>query len=118
MDIKLREEIYQLHAEMCGALADTNRILILYTLAERPYNVTDLAESLGMPQPTASRHLKVLRDRGMATARREGQSVYYALSDPRIIEALDLLRDVLGELLEIRVALTRNMHEETPIAQR
>jgi ArsR family transcriptional regulator len=93
-------------------LADPTRILILYTLAEHPINVSDLAAQLELPQPTISRHLKVLKDRGMVAAERDGQSVYYSLPDERIIEALDLLRSVLSDALGSQVALARSVSEE------
>jgi len=96
----LRAEINRLHANICSGLADPTRILILYTLHDRPHNVSELAESLELPQPTVSRHLKVLRERQMVLAEREGQSVNYSLSDNRIIEAMDLLRAVLASRLQ------------------
>jgi ArsR family transcriptional regulator len=113
MDTNLREEVSRLHAQVCGGLADPNRILILYALSEKPHSVTDLAIGLGLSQPTVSRHLKTLRERGMVNATREGQSVIYALSDHRIIEALDLLRAFLAESLESQSALARTASEET-----
>ena len=75
MEQKVREEIAQLHAHICGGLADSNRILLLYLLADEPHNVTDLAHRLGLPQPTVSRHLKILRERGIVCAERDGQYV-------------------------------------------
>jgi ArsR family transcriptional regulator len=104
----LRDEIIRLHAHVCNGLADPIRILILYSLAESKSNVTDLAKSLDIPQPTISRHLKVLRDRNMVTSAREGQSVFYTVTDARIIEALDLLRGVLAENLESQGALAQS----------
>jgi ArsR family transcriptional regulator len=108
MDQKLREEVAQLHAHICSGLADTNRVLIIYALAEHPLNVGDLAEKLDMNQTTTSRHLKVLRERGIVRAERNGQAVYYALTDRRVVEALDLLRAVLNDQLEDRAALVLN----------
>lgn len=105
MDRNLREEITQLHANVCSGLADPNRILLLYTLADNPLNVSELAESVGLSQPTVSRHLKILRERGMVTAQREGQSVYYNVADARIIQALDLLRSVMTDNLRSQIAL-------------
>lgn len=96
----LREEITRLHAQVCSALADPNRIMILYTLAEQPLNVSVLAAEIELPQPTVSRHLKVLRERGMVTSERQGQSVVYSLRDERIIQALDLLRGTLADILK------------------
>ena len=105
MDKQLLKEINQLHAEICGGLSDPNRIAILYALAEKPESVIELADALDMPQPSLSRHLKVLRDRGMVVAERQGANIYYSLGDKRIIKALDLLREVLADNLNKRSAL-------------
>lgn len=99
MDRTLIEEVNLLHAKMCQALADPTRILILYYLADSSHHVTELAEMLKVRQPTVSHHLKMLRDRGIVTATREGNSVRYSLRDHRIVEALDLLRAVMTDLL-------------------
>lgn len=105
MQSSLRRQVHQLHAEICQALSDPNRILILYELRDGARNVGELAEGLGMTQPTVSRHLKVLRDRRMVAATRDGTSMYYHLADQRIIQALNLLREVLAGILEVRNAL-------------
>ena len=105
MDKQLLREINHLHAEICGGLADPKRIAILYTISERPLSVTEITEALEMPQATVSRNLKILRDRGMVIARREGANIYYSLGDKRIIRALDLLREVLADNLTKRSAL-------------
>src|SRR5512141_2138758 len=99
MNVNLELEITQLHAEICAGLADPNRILILYELSQSPRNVTELATNLKMPQPLVSRHLKVLRERGMVQTERRGTSVEYTLADERLIQALDLLRAVLRDSL-------------------
>ncbi len=105
MDKKLLKEINHLHAEICGGLSDPKRIAILYALSESPKNVMELAETLEMPQPTVSRHLKILRDRGMVIPERQGANIIYTVGDKRIIRALDLLREVLGDHLSKRSAL-------------
>lgn len=101
----LSEEVTQLHADICSALADPRRILLLYALAEHPYTVSDLAEEIGISQPSTSRHLKILRERGLVRAVRQGTSVEYNLTDTRLIQALDLLRDVLRDRLTYRASL-------------
>jgi len=102
---KFREEIAHLHANICGGLADPIRILILYTLEKSTHNVGELAEILKIPQPTTSRHLKQLRERGLVTAKRDGLFVYYQIADIRIIKALDLLRKILSDGLTYRASL-------------
>jgi ArsR family transcriptional regulator len=95
----LHQEITQLEANFCAALSDPNRLLILYALNEKPLNVTELTNELGLSQPTMSRHLKVLRERGLVQTVRTGTIITYHLSDPRLIQALDLLRNVMRERL-------------------
>jgi ArsR family transcriptional regulator len=101
----LAQEIAQLHAELCSALADPTRLIILYALAEQSSNVTELTQKLAIPQPNISRHLKVLRDGGLVHATRQGMSVQYDLSDQRVIQALDLLRAVLHDKIQHNVNL-------------
>jgi ArsR family transcriptional regulator len=99
------QEITQLHANICSALADPNRILILYALYEKPCSVNTLAEEINISQSAASRHLSLLRERGLIVSRREGQSVVNELNDMRVIQALDLMRAVLTSNLKNQGAL-------------
>ena len=102
MIARLEPEISLLHTHICEGLGDPKRVLILYMLAEKAYMVTEITEALGIPQPTTSHHLKILRDRGLITLKKEGTSNYYSLSDHRIIEALDLMRKMLADILTQR----------------
>jgi ArsR family transcriptional regulator len=110
MTKELEQEVNQLHAEICAGLADPKRILILYALAEKPRNVTELVEDLDLNQPLVSRHLKVLRERGMVIANRMGASIEYSLSDGRLIQALDLLRSVLASKLRTQAELASSVY--------
>ena len=95
----LQKEIRLMHAGICQALADPKRILIMYTLQDHPYHVTALSEALDFPQPTVSRHLRVLHQHALVSKERNGAAVYYSLSDPRIIDALDIIRSVMADAL-------------------
>lgn len=101
----LQQEISQLEADFCFALSDPTRILMLYALNESPRNVTELTQELGLTQPTASRHLKVLRERGLVYTVKHGTTVTYHIADSRLIQALDLLRAVMRERLAYRASL-------------
>ena len=107
MGNELKDEINRLHAQICSSLSDPNRILIIYKLSEHSFSVGDLVEALNIPQPTVSRHLKILRDRNIVVAERDGQSVFYSLTDRRIIKALDILRAILADSLGSQVALAQ-----------
>jgi DNA-binding transcriptional ArsR family regulator len=111
----LTQEVNQLHAELCAALAEPRRIVLLYALAEQSRHVNDLATELGMTQSAASRHLKLLRERGLVRAIRRGANVEYRLADPRLIQALDLLRAVLRDRLSHTASLIETGIDEPDI---
>ncbi len=108
----LKQEIIQLEADFCAALSDPTRILILYALNEKSLNVTELTNELGTPQPTTSRHLKVLRERGLVYTERQGTIVTYHLADQRVIQALDLLRSAMRDRLTQQASLVKKAYPE------
>ena len=85
------------HAKVCQALADPKRIQILYALNGHPRHVSGLAEDLNIPQPTVSRHLRVLKQQALVMGERDGQAVIYKIRDKRIIEALDTVHQIMME---------------------
>ena len=105
MNSVFEAEITRLHAEICGGLADPTRIMLLYELSTGSKNVNELASLLNLPQSLTSRHLKILRERSMVTTERQGTVVIYSLADVRLIQALDLLRDVMRDGLVKRAEL-------------
>ncbi|HEX2989512.1 MAG TPA: metalloregulator ArsR/SmtB family transcription factor [Anaerolineales bacterium] len=105
----LKQEIIQLEADFCAALSDPTRIFILYALNERPMNVTELTHELGIPQPTTSRHLKILRERGLVDTERQGTVITYHLADGRVIQAMDLLRSAMRDRLTQRASLVNEL---------
>jgi ArsR family transcriptional regulator len=109
VNAQLKQEIMQLEADFCAALSDPTRIFILYALSERPLNVTELTNELGIPQPTTSRHLKVLRERGLVFTERQGTVITYYLADQRVTQALDLLRSAMRDRLTQKASLVNEL---------
>ncbi len=95
----IRKELFQLHASFCKGLADPKRLLIINALREGERSVSEICEAVDLPQANVSQHLAILRNRGLATSRRDGQRVFYRLTSPKIIRALDLLLEVMAEQL-------------------
>lgn len=107
MDIKtLEREVSLLHERICSAMSDTTRIMILYLLSEKSMYVNEIAEALEQPQSTISRHLKILRERGLVATERQGTAILYSLPDNRIIEALDLMRYILSDQVMAAALIT------------
>ena len=88
-------ELYRLKAELCETLSDPKRLLIMNELRDGEKTVGDQVQELDIPQAVISRHLVVLRNRGVVMPRREGINVYYSLTDPKIVEACDIVHEVL-----------------------
>jgi DNA-binding transcriptional ArsR family regulator len=93
-------KLYQLKAELCKAFSDPRRLVIINELRHGEKTVSELVQLLGMPQAAVSRHLAILRDRGVVNSRRAGTSVYYRLADIKIIEACDLVHSILLDQME------------------
>jgi ArsR family transcriptional regulator, virulence genes transcriptional regulator len=88
-------ELYKLKAELCKTFADPTRLIIINELRKGETVVGHLQETLGIPQPVVSRHLALLRERGIVKARREGTSMFYSLTDNKIGDACDLVHNIL-----------------------
>lgn len=97
-----KNAIYRLHAEFCQTLSDANRLLIISELSKGEASVNELVSRLGMRQSNVSKHLSVMRERGLVLTRRDGASIYYSLADKRIFEAIRILMDVHRDLIEKR----------------
>ncbi|WP_431898462.1 ArsR/SmtB family transcription factor [Nonomuraea sp. bgisy101] len=71
-----------------AALADPHRRAIMALLLERPRPVGEIVEECGLSQPSASKHLKVLREAGLVRVHQQAQRRVYAL-DPGPVSELD-----------------------------
>jgi DNA-binding transcriptional ArsR family regulator len=93
-----REELYALHASFCQGLSDPKRLLIVAALHDGEQNVGQLCQLIGARQSNVSQHLALMRHLGLVETRRVEGTVLYRLADPRIAEAVELLRAVQADL--------------------
>lgn len=83
---------------MLRLLANEKRLLMLCQLvAAGEMNVGALAEAVGLSQSALSQHLAKLREDRLVATRREAQTIYYRLADPKAAQILTLLRDLYCE---------------------
>jgi ArsR family transcriptional regulator len=94
------------------ALSDPNRVKLLKMLQKRMMCVCEIQATLGIAQPTVSKHLKILEDAGLVDRKKEGLWVNYSLTDggrsPYAASLLGNLRHWLAEDPEIRDLLERS----------
>lgn len=120
IDDDRERRIFRLQAELCQTLADPTRLEILHLLRNGPLPVNRIVEETGQRQAKISQHLAVMRRRGIVSATRSGVVVYYELTDPRILDACRLIRELLLDQLRRQSSLAYELGaiEEPPAASR
>ena len=93
-------EIYKIHAEICKIFSNPIRLEILNLLRDKEMSVTELIKMSKLSQVNISQHLSIMKAKGIVVSQREGKMIYYKLSNPKIIKAFDIIREVLTERLE------------------
>ena len=88
-------DIEVIQASLLRALASVHRLRIIHLLGTGRVEVHELASEMQLPQATVSQHLAAMRSVGLVASTREGRTVWYELTDPEILLACDLMRDVL-----------------------
>ncbi|MBO6730110.1 MAG: winged helix-turn-helix transcriptional regulator [Maricaulis sp.] len=78
-------------ADLMKTLAHPSRLLALCAMMEKERSVGELAESLGMRAQAMSQQLAILRNKGLVTTRRDGQTIYYGLASEGIRSVMDAL---------------------------
>jgi DNA-binding transcriptional ArsR family regulator len=91
----MNKEIFQLHAEVCKTLSHAKRLEILNILRDAEMSVGDIVREMDIPKANVSQHLAVLRNAGILETRRDGVTIYYRISNSKVIKACDLMREVL-----------------------
>ena len=92
--------LFELHAEVCKIFSHPKRLQIIEALRDHELTVSEVVDHLGIPKANVSQHLAVLRQKRVVMTRREGLNIYYRIANPKIIQACDLMRQVLVEQLE------------------
>jgi DNA-binding transcriptional ArsR family regulator len=93
------EKIYELQADICKTFSNAKRMEIINVLKDKEMSASDLLEEIGLSKANLSQHMGVLRSKGVVLARREGLNIFYRMSNPKIIQACNLMREVLLDQL-------------------
>jgi len=89
-----KQELFSQFARVGKALSNGNRLELLEFLAQGERSVEDLAKVSGLTVGNTSQHLKLLRQAGLVTSRKEGLKVHYSVTGDDVISLLDSMRDV------------------------
>ena len=94
-------ENHEAAASLLKALANTNRLKVLYNLAGKELSVSALNQRVGLSQSALSQHLASLRRENLVSTRRDAQTIYYSLYGDKAQRVISLLDDMFSqEMLE------------------
>ncbi|GLZ09560.1 transcriptional regulator [Actinomadura sp. NBRC 104412] len=97
--------LYQLKAEFFKTLGHPARIRVLELLSERDHAVAEMLPEVGIEPAHLSQQLAVLRRAGLVVYRKEGSTVIYSLTSPRVAELLAVAREILSGVLSVQAEL-------------
>ena len=110
--------IFELQAELCQMMANPKRVAIVELLSEEECSVGELAKALNSSISAVSQHLRTMKDKGVVINRKDAQTVYYRLKNPKLIEGCHIMRDILLEEMESQGRIARDYEEKiTPTPQ-
>ena len=95
----MEKQLYLIHAEMCKVFSNPTRLEILDLLRNKELSVTELVAKTHLSQANISQHLSIMKNKGIIKFNRRGKNIYYQLTNPKIIDAFDIIREVLRERL-------------------
>ena len=101
----MSQDLFDLHADVCKALSSPARLRIIDALRVGELSAGEICVAVGARKANVSQHLAVMRERGIVAARRSGTNVYYRLTNPKVVQAFQLMREVLVEQLGQKAAL-------------
>ncbi len=103
------KELYCVHAEMCKVFSNPTRLEILNLLRDEEMSVTELIKKTRLNQANISQHLSIMKAKGIVTSNRKGKNIYYKLTNPKIIKAFDIIREVLTDKLKGNSKIAKNL---------
>jgi ArsR family transcriptional regulator len=104
----MEDQLYAYHAEMCKVLSHPKRLELIDTLRDKEMGASELGDRLGLTPANLSQHLTMMRERHILVSRKEGNVVYYRIANHRLLEAFDLLREILFEQIRQDAALIQD----------
>jgi ArsR family transcriptional regulator, virulence genes transcriptional regulator len=81
-------------ATLMKALGNEKRLILCMLLDNSETSVMPLAEAVSLSQSALSQHLARMRDEGLVSFRREGQTLFYRVADPKVKRVIKLLQSI------------------------
>jgi len=86
---------YEARAKIIKAMAHPSRLLIIEELSKKEHCVGELTEMIGADASTVSKHLSILKNAGLVSDDKRGNSIFYSLRVPCIMQFMSCVEDVI-----------------------
>ena len=103
--------LFERHADMCKVFSNAIRLRILASIGKKEMTVGAIAQDLDLPLGTVSPHLLMMKQRRVLVSRKQGTQVFYRLANPKILEAFELIREILSEQMRQEGLLGQELRE-------
>ena len=90
MDEVVRE-LARKRASLCSIFGNTRRVLIAWTLGEDEMSVGEIARKLGISLQNTSQHLRLMKDKGILNARRDGKTIFYRKAENELADICPIM---------------------------
>jgi ArsR family transcriptional regulator len=91
------KSIFKLQADICKIFSNDKRLEIINLLKGKEISNQEIMRQTGLNKVSMTQHMNVLKSKGVIISRREGQKLFYSIANPKIIQACNLMREVLVE---------------------
>jgi DNA-binding transcriptional ArsR family regulator len=100
----VKGNLYELQSGFCSTFSSPRRLEIMSVLRDRELTVSEILERMQISKTNLSQHLSVMKNQGVLESRREGQHVFYYIANRKILQAYDLIQEVLVELMDKKLS--------------
>lgn len=104
---KAFQQQYEARAKVLKAMAHPSRLFMIEELSQQERSVGELADMIGADTSTVSKHLSVLKNAGLVTDEKRGNSVFYTLRVPCVTQFMGCVEDVLSANVHEQKAILR-----------
>ena len=96
----MTKNLFDFQSEVCKTFANPRRLAILDLLKTRELSAGDITRLLGKSKANISRHLAVMRLRGIVKTRRDGTNIYYRMENEKLAQACSMMQEALLHMME------------------
>jgi DNA-binding transcriptional ArsR family regulator len=105
------DQVFDAVARYFGLLSERTRLKILHSICNAERSVSAIVAATGVTQTNVSRHLALMHQAGVVSRRRDGNAVYYKVTDPEFVEICRTVCVRIAGRIEAGLPLKRDLLE-------